>query len=665
MKKFLMGILGFLCVQTIFSQEQNMNNVIPLKKISLFSSGVGYFEHSGQAAGDVSLSFPFDYAAVNDALKSLVITDPAPGVSLLVRYPSEETLEATLKSLGIDLSENPGTAEIFAALRGTEIEVAAPNPISGRIVGVEYRTSPGEPQKTEAYLSLYTGGSFRVIALKDIASFTFKDTGLNTDLNRALDLIAGNRASRTRNLTVLFTGAKGSREVTASYVVPAPVWKVSYRLDLDAASPYLQGWAIVDNASDTDWNEVELSLVSGRPVSFIQNLYQPYYLSRPTLPLAIAGAAQARTHASAMGRSFKDAEFFVNEEIMDEQAAYPMMLEEKAAVPAASVSSIQTAATGESAGDQFSYRVKTPVNLPRRQSAMIPLVQGTLQGKKTLILDGSRAGTINPELGVELTNTSGMKLPAGPITVYDGGTYAGDALIAFFSEGDKRLISYGEDLSVVASASLSTSTVLSTVTISRSVMIFNRKRVIEKTYTIKNAGSEAKQIIIEHPQTANAELAQPKSFSEKTPTHYRFVQNLPAKDDLVFTVKEELPQSESVSLTALRLDSFVSYSSSRDIPAAVRRALSRAAELKRAADEAASSLAAAKSRLGRLTAEQERIRENLTAIGTESDLGKDYMRQMSEIDVQIKAQNSDIEKATAQTETAKKEFDAYIQGLNL
>ena len=45
--------------------------------------------------------------------------------------------------------------------------------------------------------------------------------------------------------------------------------------------PFLQGWAIVENTTEEDWNDVGLTLVSGRPISFVMDLYQPLYVQRP------------------------------------------------------------------------------------------------------------------------------------------------------------------------------------------------------------------------------------------------------------------------------------------------------------------------------------------------------------------------------------------------
>ncbi|MDR2314642.1 MAG: DUF4139 domain-containing protein [Spirochaetaceae bacterium] len=663
----------------LFAQDSaaGSETALPLRRIALFSSGVGYFEHSGTLFGPSVIVLNFDAAAVNDALKSLIIGDPAPDSSPLIRYPSEETLERTLESLGIDLSGNPGTAEIFAAQRGAEVQISAPNPLRGRIVGVESRNQPNpeSPElQREAFLSLFTAEGIRLIALKDIVSFTFTDPGLTADLKRALDLIAAHRASRTRTLTLSLNG-NGSRSASVSYVISVPVWKVSYRLDLGRPRPLFQGWAIVDNDSDTDWTNVELSLVSGRPVSFIQQLYPPYYYTRPTLPLSIAETAQARVHAPGYGRDDESSSFgaamLAENAIAD--AGYNEAAENKLArargpaPPAPSVAAVQAAASGYAAGDQFAFTVKNPVTLNRRQSAMIPLVNGSVEAVKTLILSGGRAlgGTIHPELAVELINTTGVKLPPGPVTVFDGGTYAGDALIEFLSENDKRFISYGEDLSVNASAALAADRIVNTVTVNAGVMTITRRQIYKRTYTVKNNSAEARRLIIEHPLTSGASLTEPANPLEKTDSLYRFLQNLPPRGELTFTVQEESPVYERISLSQIRLESIVSFSTSQEIPARIRAALARMVELRQKTDAAKQALSDLQARHSRLIADQDRIRNNLGAVGNNSDLGREYMQRMTELDRGMDSLAQEIDKAAALVRSSQKELEDYIAGLKL
>ncbi|MDR1637211.1 MAG: DUF4139 domain-containing protein [Treponema sp.] len=668
---------------------QGSETELPLRRLALFSSGVGFFEHAGtvkgSAAAPARFNLVFNVSAVNDALKSLIINDPSPG-SPTVRYASSETLNRALKSLRIDLSGDPGIGEILNALKGAELEVSAPGPLSGRIIGVEYRarglTFTGE-EATEAWLSLFTPQGIRVIAIKDIGSFSFKDENIKADLGRALDLLLASRNSETRNLLVSLPGEE-NRIVSLGYVIPAPVWKASYRLDLSGKEPFLQGWAIVDNDSDRDWDNVELSLVTGRPVSFIQNLYAPYRTARPILPLAIAGVAESRTYDSGTGwagSGYSGAAAELAEEsasVYKSTADSSRTFDERQAIPQAALRApvpspsnisgglIQTA-SGSQAGDQFEFTLRNPVSLERRQSAMLPLVEGSVKAEKTLVFSGSRAlaaGSINPAISAELTNTSGMKLPAGPITVYDGGLYAGDALIEFFPENEKRLISYGEDLSVTGSVSSANSRLHTGVTLSGGVMTIIRRLSYEKVYAIRNASGETKKLIIEHPVTSGATLAEPKNFDERTPNLYRFVSSLPGNGEIKFTVREETPLSERITLAQLRPESFLSYAGSQEIPASVRALLTRAIELRRLADEAAQVQQELENQRSRLVSEQERIRRNLEAAGNQTAQGQEYLKRMVSMDAEIDALNGRIDEANSKTLASRKEYDNYIAGLS-
>ena len=234
LKCFLLIVLCIgLSGKFVYSQASTERSLtgsaseLPLRRIALFSSGVGFFEHSGIVAPHTSgINIPFNAAAVNDVLKSLVINDPS-STSISVRYASENTLWRTLRSLSIDLSGAPGIAEILHGLRGAELEVTAPNTIRGRVIGVEYRHSPAPLMPTmEAWLSLFTPQGIRVLPVRDIETFRFIDERINSDLNRALDLIMASRDESTRNLLVTMDGVE-SRNVSLSYVIATPVWKVS------------------------------------------------------------------------------------------------------------------------------------------------------------------------------------------------------------------------------------------------------------------------------------------------------------------------------------------------------------------------------------------------------------------------------------------------------
>jgi hypothetical protein len=468
-------------------------------------------------------------------------------------------------------------------------------------------------------------------------------------------------------------------------VIPAPVWKVSYRLDLTGEKPFLQGWAIVDNDSGTDWHNVELSLVTGKPVSFIQNLYAPYRTARPVLPLSLPGLAEGRTYESGWaGAGFnpegpagveeQEAPAFRDMSNLYGEAARSRAADAEAAAapsrapsPLPAAGALQTAA-GSAAGDQFEFTFRNPVSLERRRSLMLPLVEGEIKAEKALVFSGSRMPggiSVNPALSAELTNTSGMKLPAGPVTVYDGGTYAGDALIAFFPEGEKRLISYGEDLSVSGSAASSDARIVTSVTVSQGVMTINRRQSYEKTYTLRNASAEKKRIIIEHPVIQGTTLAEPAAYDERTPALYRFTRTMDALGELTLKVKEDRPLSERIVLAQIQSEAFLSYASSQEIPANVRAALNRAVELRRLADADAAARQDLEEQRSRLASDQDRIRRNLEAAGNESAQGQEYLKRLAAMDANIDALNERIEEAVQKSAASRKAVEDYLASLTI
>ncbi len=653
---------------------------LPVTRVVLFSSGVAYFEHRGPVTGDSVVSLPFSFEEVNDALKSLVVNDGSgagdKAASPSVSYPSQETLDRALKAFRVDLSGSPRVADLLARLRGAEISVDMPETVTGRIVSVEVRQGK-DPAVTRPYAVLLTSTGLRAVALDDAQALRFSDKGIGEDFDRALSLILAARDEKRRSLDVRLPGT-GSRQATIGYVIAAPVWKVSYRLDLAPDKPQIQGWAIVDNPSGQDWTGVSLSLVSGRPVSFIQDLYPPLYLSRPTLPLAIAGIAVARSFDSGFsGASLSDDEDMPSAK--SAPAPAPMMArKESAQAPSRAAAgasfgpgsssigpsaALETASAGK-AGDQFQFTVKKAVSLERGRSAMLPLVAGDIAAERVSIYSPGLPSS-HPMLGAKLANSTGLRLPAGPIVVFDGGVYAGDALLDFFPEKDSRLIVFGEDLGVTTDVSASNSQETVGVTIYKGVMTFSRRITVAKTYAFKNGGSNAKKIVIEHSITPGAELFEPKASDEKTESVYRFSLALPAAGEAKLVVKERSPRQESVVLGSLRPDDFLAYSSSQEIPAKVRDALMKAIEFRKKLADAQRDLASLQERKTTLTADQSRYRNNLDSVGRDSDQGKTYLKRLMDSESAIDQTDTKIANAQKAVQEAQKAYEAYIGGLNL
>src|SRR5581483_43499 len=66
------------------------------------------------------------------------------------------------------------------------------------------------------------------------------------------------------------------------------------------------GWAIVENTTEQDWNKVNLTLVSGRPISFIMDLYQPLYLPRPVVVPELFASLRPQSYDQSLEREEAD-----------------------------------------------------------------------------------------------------------------------------------------------------------------------------------------------------------------------------------------------------------------------------------------------------------------------------------------------------------------------
>jgi len=484
---------------------------LPVRRVVLFSSGVGYFEHAGQVDGDATATLQLKTDQMNDVLKSMVLMDFGGGTISLVDYASQDPLQRALKSFAVDISDDPDLGQLLARLRGAQVHIEAPDKITGRILGVEKHKqqllSGGSTVVVEqVVLNLVTKDGIRWLPLDSIQGIRLSDERLAGELEAALSLLNDARDTRRKAVTIHFAG-KGKREVLIGYVAETPVWKTSYRLVL-GDEPMLQGWAIVENTTDTDWQGVQLALVSGRPISFIQDLYTPMYLPRPVVQPELYASLQPQLYAEGLERPAARDELVqrareAGRRVAKAMAPAPMKgLAAAAGVrPARPVElkrGVVSIAAAEKVGELFRFEIETPVDIPRRRSAMLPIVNSPVTAQKVSIYNASVLAA-HPLNGAYLTNNTGLMLPAGPVTVFDDGVYAGDAQIEHIVAGEKRLISYAVDLEVTVDSSRKTASRIVSGWIDRGVLYIKHRRLYTQVYTLKNKAHDERRLIIEHP----------------------------------------------------------------------------------------------------------------------------------------------------------------------
>jgi hypothetical protein len=657
---------------------------LPLSRVVLFSSGVGYFERDGSVQGDATVDLTFRTDQINDILKSLVVQDLSGGTIAPVTYAPQDPLERTLSSFSLNISDNPRLSDLWDRLRGSRVLVTTlGSSAEGTALGSEKQEKAvGEHVVTIEVLNLLTERGIVQFPVEKVEAIKILDPKLSADLQKALEAIDRSRATDKKPVTLTFKGT-GDRKVRVGYLLETPIWKTTYRLVNDKDGLFLQGWAIVENTTDDDWNDIALSLVSGRPVSFTQDLYQPLYLKRPDVPVMVAPAASPALNAGAMERRQTmeaeelraDAAKTANRSsagrgmvgFAGAPAAAAQMMAAPSPPPAYGFAQNAAAAMAQGArvGTLFQYAINQPVTIARQRSAMIPIINEKVSGEKVDVYSPNLYQN-HPMTGILLKNTSKLNLMAGPITVFDGSVYGGDALIEDIAPGDERLVTYAMDLEVeVATQSKSNADQLLSAKIVKGVMTLTYKNRMETTYTIKNASADKRTVIVEHAIRPDWQLVQPKEADEKTRSAYRFRVPVEAGKSATFTVAEEYPRATVVSLTGRDIANTRLYLQQPGMSEPLKAALQKLAQMQDELATLTEQRAQKEARIKEIGQEQERIRQNMRELDRASELYKQYVEKLTKQEAEFETLRTEIKDLTAKETAKQDEIADYVAGLNV
>lgn len=276
---------------TAVSDDGNSNK-LPIRRVILYSNGVAYIERRGMVSGNAEIDLSFKQSQVDDVLKSMVVLDLNQGRIGAVSYNSSAPPSARMAEIPFSVSpesrDTGGIGGVLSQLQGARVSVVSTKGSAiGSILTIEKREVKSEKSTTTTTFLVIASESGEISSfdLADVRSVKLLDDGTRRDVNEFANATASTRRRDAKTITVTSQGT-GQREMIVSYTIAAPIWKTTYRVVLDdAGKPFFQGWAIVDNVSDEDWQNVQLSLVSGTPVSFIQPIQKPFYRYRPVIPI--------------------------------------------------------------------------------------------------------------------------------------------------------------------------------------------------------------------------------------------------------------------------------------------------------------------------------------------------------------------------------------------
>lgn len=692
MKRISLG-LATAMAGTLMAAEPAGKTALPLREVILYTSGVGYFERAAEIEGAATTELRFRTGDINDLLKSLVVQDPGGGQVGVITYDSRDPISKTLGSFAINLTTNPSMRELLNQMRGERVQVLWPNETRGIIIGVEQReieVKDGETKRQEDFVNIFGSGTLKSIPLSQIKEIKLENANIQKELDEALSVLAKGHDTEKKTVTVSF-GEAGKRNVSVSYIAEAPVWKTSYRLVLpeDGAeagkNAFLQGWAIIENTGDDDWENVQLSLVSGRPISFRMDLYQPLYATRPLVQPELYLSLRPPVHQDAMGRK---------NERLEERVELPAPMESRAFKPLSATMApgfmadsgalgggggvagvtlgalgveTGTAAVAEGAvsGELFQYALKTPVSIQRQKSAMLPIVTEKVEGSKLSVYN-QNVQAKHPLNAFRLKNTSTLHLMQGPLTVFDGGSYAGDARIEDLAPGQDRLISYAIDLKTeVEPQGKSEPESLVSVRLQRGTFFATKKSIEEKKYVIRNKDQKKKTVMVEHPVRADWSLEAPKEPAERARDVYRFkVEMDPGKSETL-AVRESRHFREEAYVTTLHGDSYGFYLRSDKVSDRVKEVLRKVVAFREEISQINAERKLRDDRLAEIGQEQNRIRENMTRLAQNSELYQRYVKKFDEQETEFERLRGESANLKEREAVRQREFNDYLSKLDL
>jgi hypothetical protein len=548
----------------------------------------------------------------------------------------------------------------------------------------------------------------------------FLNPAVESEVQRALDVLARGHDTQRKAVSLHFNGT-GKRAVRVGYVVEAPLWRTSYRLLVDKEGKlFVQGWALVENPTNEDWKDVGMGLVSGRPISFKMDLYQPLYVPRPTVTPELHGAVKPVVHQGAMNEQLgtpataqaptapqyeltpsatfamppaeaapqpkrgQSEEFGVEIGLQPAVTAQPAVtnsgpfvnIERPAVIDATAFQKAKNrsainlqngiiSASAKESGDSFEYLIDQPVSIPRQKSALLPIVNKALEGDKVSVYNAS-AHPKYPLLALRLKNTTGVYLMQGPVAVFEGNGYCGDTQMPDLQPNEMRLVSYALDLGTeVQAINAAPERQLVSLKLHKGTLHMTLKVRESQTYTIKNRNQHDRLVVVEHPYRPDYKLLTKEEPKERGQTVYRFEVKVPAGKTAKLEVAEGQESNSAASLVHVD-GSLLRYLlecelDNADVKTALDNALARLDQRQATSQE----MAQVQQQLAEITGDQQRLRANLKEM---PQTAKAYSRYLEKFDAQetaIEKLQTSLEQLRNQANKQETELQRYWEGLDL
>jgi hypothetical protein len=528
----------------------------------------------------------------------------------------------------------------------------------GRVFRVEEEkiNLPNQNGQTMRHrLTVLTAGGLVQAVLEDLSAVRFADPQVKEQVERALAGIARHRAKEQRTLSISLPGGAGAREAGFSYVVSAPVWKSAYRLVLPQAGgkARLQGWAVIENLTGSDWKDADLTLISGNPVALKQQLYTAYFADRPEVPVEASERllpavddgvtpkakarkpdpqAAARERSAGLGPVRAEAPGY-NGPAMQGLGAVGGYSGLSEAIAREDVAKPAMIAGAEDAATQVLYHFPSRLTLASGASMMVPFTDREFTAARAWLYQPD-ANLQRPLAAVRLTNDSDTALPAGIVTAFDMSTagaanFTGDAQLPLLASGSTKYVTFALD---TKTAVRRTDRGIKRVRLGKAVngeltVMVRSQWTIE--YEITPPAGEDREIVVDETRSQLWKPVGELREMEETPSRLRFKVAAAKGQTTRAELRLENTESQTVALTSLTPQQFlVTLSGLESAGPALKEAASTLGAMVARLNKIAERRKELAAENKRIVEDQERLRLNLTAAGTGSDLGRRYLDEL-------------------------------------
>jgi len=592
-----------------------------------------------------------------------------------ISYDTKDPLSKQLEEILIRLPEEHALTQFLGQLKGARVEVAlGGETAAGRVVGIEpvVRQTREGTVTTHKLVLFRDDGRLQPVDLLEMSHLRIQDEALQRDLGRILEIhLKAKHADR--KTVVLDCAGRGEREVRVGYILETPIWKTSYRLLFEEGQrPLLQGWAILENATDEDWEGVDVSFVAGSPMSFVMDLYTAYYPARAEIPVGLTAAPKpeappvpALAGEPAPGRMRAKADGKMAEE---DAAADKLMARRRVELRKSLAETLELgappAAEGIEVGDLFAYHAREPVSIRRGQAALVPILSERLEGGERVLY--WRPGQTRPVNAFHFHNGTALTLEAGPVTFFEGSTCVGEGLLRrVLKKGMKEVLPYAVEAGVTVETKADRrSDPVTRARIANGVLWLTHTQNLETVYRVASRLGRDTVLILDHPKSAGYALAEPARPSEEVEGAYRFRLELRAGASVEFTVRETTPVHQQVALLGTPAETIRFHLAQRYLSEAARRFLEELAAAQGEIHRLRQEEKDLEQERARLHEEDARLRQNLGSLretAGELELRRKYVQRLQDSDARLEQIRADLKDRAARRAALERELAGKVQ----